>query len=155
MRVTLSRDWRSVLFPDLEEEAFADAYAQTVTFALLTASSLGVAMTLDTKLQDKQFDQLDLTLYHIAGRLKNRRGLLGSALMMLTTAPKVRQRLAPYLESLLAVISSVDWGAIRTGRSDTHWLHFYEDFLEVYDPAMRKKSGSYYPTTRRLKSWIG
>jgi hypothetical protein len=33
--VQLARDWRQLLFPDAPDEEFADAYAQTVTFALL------------------------------------------------------------------------------------------------------------------------
>ena len=37
----LARDWRQLLFPDADDEQFADAYAQTVTFALLLARSEG------------------------------------------------------------------------------------------------------------------
>ena len=34
-------------------------------------------------------------------------------------------------------------GAISKGDPDA-WLYFYEDFLEVYDNALRKQTGSYY-----------
>jgi hypothetical protein len=37
----LSRDWRSVLFPDTDDAQFADAYAQTLTYALLLARFSG------------------------------------------------------------------------------------------------------------------
>jgi len=37
--VQLAKDWRQLLFPDANDEQFADAYAQTVTFALLLARS--------------------------------------------------------------------------------------------------------------------
>ena len=39
--VQLAKDWRQLLFPDADNEQFADAYAQTVTFALLLARSEG------------------------------------------------------------------------------------------------------------------
>ena len=33
----------------------------------------------------------------------------------------------------------------RSARSDPDaWLYFYEDFLEVYDNKLRKRTGSYY-----------
>lgn len=37
----LAKDWRQLLFPDAPDEQFADAYAQTVTFALLLSRSEG------------------------------------------------------------------------------------------------------------------
>lgn len=37
----------------------------------------------------------------------------------------------------------IDWTRISRGRADA-WLYFYEQFLEVYDSALRKKTGSYY-----------
>jgi hypothetical protein len=45
----LAKDWRDLLFPDADDERFADAYAQTVTFAQLLARSEG-AQTLDEDL---------------------------------------------------------------------------------------------------------
>jgi hypothetical protein len=35
--ISLAADWRELLFPDADEDQFADGYAQTVTFALLLA----------------------------------------------------------------------------------------------------------------------
>jgi len=39
--VRLAEDWRQLLFPDAADEQFADAYAQTVAFALLLGRSEG------------------------------------------------------------------------------------------------------------------
>ncbi|MFH2056219.1 MAG: hypothetical protein ABIJ61_09700 [bacterium] len=39
--VQLAKDWRQLLFPDAPDAQFADAYAQTVTFALLLGRSEG------------------------------------------------------------------------------------------------------------------
>jgi hypothetical protein len=44
---------------------------------------------------------------------------------------------------LTRVLDVVDWSALSKGQADA-WLYFYEDFLEVYDNALRKRTGSYY-----------
>jgi hypothetical protein len=47
--VQLAKDWRYLLFPEASDEQFADAYAQTVTFALLLGRSEGAdPLTLET-----------------------------------------------------------------------------------------------------------
>src|SRR4029079_8069283 len=37
----------------------------------------------------------------------------------------------------------VNWHTISKDKPEA-WLYFYEDFLEVYDNTLRKKTGSYY-----------
>ena len=149
----ISRDWRDLLFPDLEEAQFLDAYAQTVTFALLTAGSLDVEMSLP--LDPQKYDSLNLHLHHIASELEKRRGLLGKSLSLLTQSEEIRDPLATYLQVLLTVMSSVDWPQIRgtPSGSNTGWLHFYEDFLQHYDKDLRKQSGSYY-TPSEVVEWM-
>jgi hypothetical protein len=44
---------------------------------------------------------------------------------------------------LRRTIIQVNWPAIRAGNRDAY-LHLYEQFLTVYDPALRQSSGSYY-----------
>ena len=41
------------------------------------------------------------------------------------------------------MLGVVDWATISKGDADA-WLYFYEDFLQVYDPDLRKQTGSYY-----------
>jgi hypothetical protein len=41
---TLAADWRKLLFPEAEDEQFADGYAQAVTFGLLMARSSNVRL---------------------------------------------------------------------------------------------------------------
>jgi predicted helicase len=41
------------------------------------------------------------------------------------------------------VLDAVNWHSISKGNTDA-WLYFYEDFLAVYDNALRKLTGSYY-----------
>src|SRR5207245_8986518 len=47
--VQRAKDWRQLLFPDAPDDQFADAYAQTVSFALLLGRSEGAdPLTLDS-----------------------------------------------------------------------------------------------------------
>ena len=124
--VQLAKDWRQLLFPDASEEQFADAYAQTVTFALLLGRSEGAE---------------PLTLDSAESALAAQHTLLSRALQVLTD-PGARTEMAASLDMLLRVIAAVP-PATFTGPEDP-WLYFYEDFLAIYDPTLRKNVGAYY-----------
>ncbi|WP_369068739.1 type ISP restriction/modification enzyme [Kineococcus terrestris] len=124
----LAGDWRALLFPLADDATFADGYAQTVTFALLLARTEGV--TLD-----------GVGLHEVGGRLSAGHSLMGRALQVLTD--HVARDFKVTLDLLVRVIGAVDWSRVRRGRRDTY-LFLYEDFLDVYDNDLRKKSGSYY-----------
>ncbi|MET9244946.1 type ISP restriction/modification enzyme [Nonomuraea sp. NPDC003709] len=124
----LSKDWHKLLFPGLTQEEFADAYAQTVTFALLLARVDGI-----------DFEGRSLGL--IAAQLGKNHLLMGKALAVLTH-DGVEDR-SVVVKTLKRVIGAVDWGKITDGSRDSY-LYLYEHFLEAYDPELRKRSGSYY-----------
>lgn len=124
--VHLAADWRQLLFPDASDEQFADAYAQTVTFALLLGRSEGAD---------------PLTLESAESALAAEHSLLARALRVLTD-PSTRAEMAASLDLLLRVIAAVPQATL-TGPEDP-WLYFYEDFLAVYDPELRKNVGAYY-----------
>ncbi|MGA2031368.1 MAG: type ISP restriction/modification enzyme [Thermoguttaceae bacterium] len=124
--VQLAKDWRQLLFPDASDEQFADAYAQTVTFALLLARSEGAH---------------PLTLASAESRLAAEHSLLSRALQVLTD-PNAMAEISASLNLLLRVIGEVPADAL-TGPKDP-WLYFYEDFLATYDPKLRKDAGAYY-----------
>jgi hypothetical protein len=63
----LAEEWRHLLFPDASDEAFADQYAQTVTFALLLARAEGIL-----------FEGQDIAI--IAKKLYKKHLLMGRAL---------------------------------------------------------------------------
>ena len=125
----LAADWRELLFPDADDVRFADEYAQTVTFALLLA-----------RVEDIEFADGDLG--RIADRLGERYGLIGTALDVLTNTRLLRD-LAVSVRTLVRVFAVVDWATLSRGDPDA-WLLFYEDFLQEYDPALRRATGSYY-----------
>jgi hypothetical protein len=124
--VQLAKDWRQLLFPEASDEKFADAYAQTVTFALLLARSEGA-------------DPLDLASAEAA--LVAGHSLLSRALQVLTD-PNAQAEISASLNLLIRVIGEVPPAAM-TGPKDP-WLYFYEDFMAAYDPNFRKKMGIYY-----------
>ncbi|WP_460363270.1 type ISP restriction/modification enzyme [Actinocorallia lasiicapitis] len=124
----LAGDWRMLLFPDLTDTEFADAYAQTVTFALLLARLDGI-----------DFEQHSLA--EIAKQLGKRHGLMGKALALLTE--KTFESRSVTVTTMLRVIGAVDWTDPAFSGPDLY-ARLYEGFLAIYDPELRKRSGSYY-----------
>jgi hypothetical protein len=120
-------EWRTTLFPGASAGQFADAYAQTVTFALLLANAEG-ANTLD--------------LREAEDALAAGHALLSKTLKIFTDnlRPAERPISLGLLQRITAQISPRGW---KKGGQDP-WLYFYEDFLAAYDPQLRRDSGSYY-----------
>ncbi|TWT41032.1 N-6 DNA Methylase [Phycisphaerae bacterium RAS1] len=125
----LAADWRKLLFPEANDEQFADGYAQAVTFGLLMARSSGF--------------RLSGGLDQVGKQLGKTSSLIGAALRLLTDEASSEATLKTSLGALLRVLDAVDWQTISKGKPDA-WLYFYEDFLAVYDNALRKLTGSYY-----------
>ena len=69
--------------------------------------------------------------------------LIGTALRLLTDDAANQATLKTSLGTLTRVLDAVHWPTISKDEPDT-WLYFYEEFLEVYDNDLRKKTGSYY-----------
>ncbi len=123
----LANEWRQFFFPDADNAKFADAYAQTVTYAMLLARLSGAAK-LDPAAAAKTLD-------------KNN-GLLARTLELLGQA-EARKELAVGFEMLQRSLEALDPHDFLKSRPDL-WLYFYEDFLAAYDPKLRKDYGVYY-----------
>ena len=54
-----------------------------------------------------------------------------------------QEALKTSLGTLTRVLDAVDWHTISKDKPEA-WLYFYENFLEVYDNTLRKRTGSYY-----------
>ena len=126
---SLASEWRNLLFPDASNEQFADGYAQAVIFGLLVARVRNV--------------DLSKGLDAAANELRKSSTLIGTALRLLIDNPDIKDALETSLGTLGRVLNEVDWPTVSKGDPEA-WLYFYEDFLEVYDNALRKKTGSYY-----------
>lgn len=135
--IAAADDWRRYLFPGADDARFADAYAQTVTFALLLARSNGS----DTLFLDRAI-----------ASLTHANTLLSRALQVLTD-PLVKEHLSTSLGLLQRVINAVPAGTMSGGRRDP-WLHFYEDFLSEYDPDLRKDAGAYYTPVEVVQAQV-
>lgn len=122
---TLAGEWRTFLFPHADDLQFADAYAQTLTYAMLLARFEGV-----TDLRSKAADALD------AGH-----GLLAQVLRVLGQ-PQARAEIDISVSLLERVIAAVD--PVAVAKRGDPWLYFYEDFLAAYDEKLRKNRGVYY-----------
>ncbi len=134
----LAREWRDVFFPDADDAQFADAYAQTVMYALLLARVEGAA-----KLEREAADRLD-----------EKHGLLAQVLRVLAQ-PQARKEVKAPAELLERTIEAVDPAALQTGEGEKDvWLYFYEDFLAAYDPKLRKQSGVYYTPAEVVQAQV-
>jgi hypothetical protein len=120
----LYSDWQRLFFPEADTHRFADAYAQTLTYALLLARLSGAE---------------GISPEQAAETLDSGHGLLAQTLRLLGQA---RQEMATAVDLLERVISAID--PERLSRSGDPWLYFYEDFLAEYDPKLRKDYGVYY-----------
>ena len=125
----LAEDWRKLLFPQADDAQFADGYAQAVTFGLL------IARTRDIPLRDG--------IERAADSLRRSDSLIGTALGLLTDDPANQTALATSLGTMARVLDKVNWHEVSKDDPEA-WLYFYEHFLEVYDNALRKRTGSYY-----------
>lgn len=57
------------------------------------------------------------------------------------------------LKTLRRVLDEVDWQTISKDKPEA-WLYFYEDFLEVYDNKLRKRTGSYYTPPEAVEAMV-
>lgn len=122
----LAGEWRVYLFPDADDAQFADAYAQTLTYALLLARLNGEAR---------------LSTETAAAALDSGHGLLAQTLRVLTQTA-AREEIKTGVDLLERVIAAVEPSQLQ--RRGDPWLYFYEDFLAEYDPDLRRKRGVYY-----------
>ena len=99
--IQLAQDWRQLLFPNASDLQFADAYAQTVAFALLLGHSEGTSET--------------LTLESAEAELASQHSLLARALHVLTDS-SVRSEVGPSIDLLVRVI-----GELPPSPGDCSW----------------------------------
>ena len=125
----LAEDWRKLLFPQADDAQFADGYAQAVTFGLLVARARDIPLSKGTEAA--------------AQELRKSNSLIGTALRLLTEDSSNQGALKTSLGTLTRVLNEVNWHTISKDKPEA-WLYFYEDFLQVYDNALRRRTGSYY-----------
>ena len=134
----LAVDWRHYLFPDADDAQFADAYAQTFTYALLLARLSG---------------EDHLTPTAAAKAIRSGHHLLADTLKILGDDTACAEISVP-VSLLERVINAVDIAALGKKSKGDPWLYFYEDFLAAYDPKMRKDRGVYYTPVEVVQAQV-
>lgn len=125
----LKRWWMDLLFDDIQAREFADVYAQTVAYGLLTAR-------LETSNR--------LTIHEAAAALHAHHPFLSAAFRSLTEL-EVLDVLGWAVDVVLATVQNVGLETFRRSRHpEDPLLYFYEDFLAEYDEELRKRRGVYY-----------
>ena len=132
-------DWQSALFANADLPQFADAYAQTLTYALLLARLDGLEVVGTGEAAQEQLRRRGHAL--LADVLRN------------MADPLARQEIETPVDLLERVIGSVDVGRLRRGDADP-WLYFYEHFLAAYDPALRRNRGVYYTPVEVVRAQV-
>ena len=135
----LHRDWQSALFADADAPQFADAYAQTLTYALLLARLDGLE-AVDTGQAAQE-------------RLREGGHALLAEVLRNMADPQARQEFDTPLILLERAIGAVDVSRLRRGDADP-WLYFYEHFLSAYDPALRNNRGVYYTPVEVVRTQV-
>jgi predicted helicase len=135
--------FRQTLIPDIEPDQFADMYAQTIAYGLFAARC--------------QPANGKFTREH-AGYLIPRTNPFLRKLFNEIAGPDLDKRIAPFVDDLVALLRDADMASVladfgkRTAKEDPV-VHFYEDFLQAYDPKVREMRGVYY-TPEPVVSYI-
>ncbi len=126
--------FKEVLVHDLDETSFADIYAQTIVYWLFTA-----------RLHDPTLPTFDRD--EAARLLPKSNPFLKKFFQSLRDDldPRIEWIVDDLIEVFLAtdVKSLLEWYGKTTARNDPI-IHFYEDFLSMYDTKLRKAKGVYY-----------
>lgn len=138
----MHKAFKDNLIADLSDDAFADMFAQTITYGLFTARASRSSGAL---VADNLADMVPSTNPFL-------KELLGS---FLSAAGRARNREKRVdfdelgINEVVTVLREVRMDAVlRSFNSakpgDDPVIHFYEDFLKAYDKAMRAKRGVFY-----------
>jgi hypothetical protein len=135
----LREEWRKNLLPEGDERVFADAYAQLITYGFLLAAALDSG-------------EEPLYLERALELLEGRYGLLMEALFV-ANHPRLLAEIRPAYDLLRRALRAVDPSVFHVHGVDP-WLYFYEDFLQAYDPDLRKDMGVYYTPVPVVRAMV-
>lgn len=151
---TLMKGFKEALIHDLEEDNFADMYAQTIAYGLLSARISRPAGLVADNIADMVpvtnpfLKEMMETFLNIGGRKRTTRkktfkGIDFDELGINDVVDLLRQA---NMEAVLR-----DFGNLNPQEDPV--IHFYELFLKEYDPKMRMKRGVFY-TPKPVVSFI-
>ena len=125
--------FKKYLIADLKEDGFADIYSQTITYGLFAARTRANG-TFNRKLA---FDLIPPTI-----------GILRDVFQFISLG-KLPLQMEVIIDDIAEVLQAAEVSNIlheyyRKGKGEDPIVHFYETFLNIYDPTTRAKRGVYY-----------
>lgn len=133
--------FKKLLVHDLSKDAFADMYAQTLVYGLFVARYHDTTPETFSRQEARDLVPASNPLLrhffdHIVGpNFDKRLEYIVNELCAVFSHANVQVLMRQYFKSDL-------WGHTHEGPDPV--VHFYEDFLKEYDPALRKKMGAFY-----------
>ncbi|MCK9409035.1 MAG: N-6 DNA methylase [Bacteroidetes bacterium] len=125
--------FKKFLVADLSHKDFADIYAQTITYGLFAARTRA-GKDFNRKIA---YDFIPHTI-----------GILRDVFSFISLR-KLPPQMEVIIDDIAQVLHAADVKTIldefyRKGKGEDPIVHFYETFLNIYDPATREKRGVYY-----------
>jgi hypothetical protein len=133
----LRDELRAFLMPELTDDQFADAYAQTLTYAMLLA----------------RLDGAEDLSPRAAARTLHARNTLLERLLEILGNEEAYDDVRLGLEVLQRAIRAIDPANLRRPGRDL-WLYFYENFLHAYDPDLARDYGVYYTPAQVVRCQV-
>ncbi|TVP58504.1 MAG: N-6 DNA methylase [Nodularia sp. (in: Bacteria)] len=134
----LKETFKQILILDIDNQSFADMYAQTIAYGLFTAR-IGHAQNPG----EFAFNRTTASIY-ISDRIPFLRGLFD-----IVIATDGVSKIHKSIENLVELLNAVDMTNIletfgQETRTQDPVIHFYETFLAAYEAKLRKSRGVYY-----------
>lgn len=131
----LLEGFKSVLIHDLTYRQFADVYAQTIAYGMFAA-----------RVNDSESNEFDRI---IAAQSISTNNPFLSDLFENISGIKIDPRIKWVVDDLADLFRVTDMKTILKNfgsltKTQDPFIHFYEDFLSDYDPALRKQRGVWY-----------
>ncbi len=125
--------FQKYLIPSLTPEQFADLYSQTITYGLFAAR---------TRTEGEFSRRLAYE------RIPHSIGVLREVFHFISLG-KPSPHMEVIVDDIAAILNAADINSIldkyyREGKGEDPIVHFYETFLNQYDPTTREKRGVYY-----------
>ncbi len=135
--------FKKYLIAGLKEDEFADLYSQTITYGMFAARTRA----------GNSFDR-ELAVKYIPQTI----GILREVFEFISFG-KVPKQMEVIIDDIAEVLQVADASKLlndfyKQGKGDDPIIHFYETFLNKYDPDTREKRGVYY-TPEPVVQYIG
>lgn len=125
--------FQEFLIPSLSEEDFSDLYAQSITYGMFAARTRNPS---------------EFTRKNTINYIPHTTGIL-SDLFRYISLGRLSEQMTAIIDDIAAVLNVADINSIleqyyKQGKGEDPIMHFYETFLNQYDPSTREKRGVYY-----------